>query len=119
MRRVALRVLLAAGLALAIRGEARPATEHEIHLTARKFDYSPAEIVVVKGEPVMIEMVSLDRRHGFVIPELKIRGDAKPGERTVVRFTPDKTGRFDFHCDVFCGSGHESMSGALVVVESR
>jgi len=65
---------------------------------------------------VVIEIVSLDRKHGFMIPELKVRSDVKPGaERR--RFTPDKTGTFNFHCDLFCGSGHEGMAGTLVVVE--
>lgn len=29
--------------------------------------------------------------------------------------TPDKSGEFPFHCDVFCGSGHESMTGTVIV----
>ena len=117
MRRLAFPLLVAAAWMLAAHRAAHSAPEHEIHLTARKFDYSPSEIVVKKGEPVAIEIVSLDRRHGFTVPELKIRSDAKPGQNTIVRFTPEKAGRFDFHCDVFCGSGHESMTGTLVVVE--
>lgn len=92
-------------------------SERVIHLTARKFDYSPGVITVKKGQPVVIEIVSLDRRHGFTIPALKIRSDVKPGTRNVVRFTPHESGTFDFHCDLFCGSGHERMAGALVVVE--
>jgi cytochrome c oxidase subunit II len=32
-----------------------------------------------------------------------------------VRLTLDKAGSFVFLCDVFCGSGHEDMSGTLVV----
>jgi cytochrome c oxidase subunit 2 len=93
------------------------AAEQVIHLTAKKFEYSPSEITVKKGQPVVIEIVSLDRKHGFMIPALKVRSDVKPGARNVVRFTPGKTGTFNFHCDLFCGSGHESMAGTLVVVE--
>ena len=93
------------------------ATEQVIHLTAKKFDYSPNEITVKKGQPVVIEIVSLDRKHGFMIPELKVRSDVKPGAQNIVRFTPDKTGTFNFHCDLFCGSGHEGMAGTIVVVE--
>jgi cytochrome c oxidase subunit 2 len=93
------------------------ATEQVIHLTAKKFEYSPNEITVKKGQPVVIEIVSLDRKHGFTIPDLKVRSDVKPGAQNVVRFTPDKTGTFNFHCDLFCGSGHEGMAGTLVVVE--
>jgi hypothetical protein len=34
-------------------------------------------------------------------------------------FTSDtaETVRFPFRCDVFCGSGHEDMSGKLVVTD--
>jgi cytochrome c oxidase subunit II len=93
------------------------ATEQVIHLTAKKFEYSPSEITVKKGQPVVIEIVSLDRKHGFTIPDLKVRSDVKPGTQNVVRFTPGKAGTFNFHCDLFCGSGHEGMAGTLVVVE--
>jgi len=41
----------------------------------------------------------------------------KAGGATRVTFNPDKTGRFPFACDVFCGTGHEDMSGTLVVTE--
>jgi cytochrome c oxidase subunit 2 len=93
------------------------ATEQVIHLTAKKFEYGPNEITVKKGQPVVIEIVSLDRKHGFTIPELNVRTDVKPGAQNVVRFTPEKAGTFNFHCDLFCGSGHEGMTGTLVVVE--
>jgi cytochrome c oxidase subunit 2 len=97
---------------------ASAAREQVIHLTAKKFEYDPSEITVKKGIPVVIQIVSLDRKHGFAIPDLNVRTDVKPGQTNVVRFTPHDVGRFNFHCDLFCGSGHESMSGTLIVVES-
>jgi cytochrome c oxidase subunit II len=93
------------------------ASEQVVHVTAKKFDYDPSEITVQKGRPVAIEIVSADRKHGFVIPELGIRTDVLPGQTNVVRFIPDRAGRFGFHCDLFCGSGHEGMSGTLIVVD--
>jgi len=33
-----------------------------------------------------------------------------------LRFTPDKVGTFTFLCDIFCGDGHEGMSGTMKVV---
>src|SRR6266404_2651743 len=99
---------------------ARPAAaahEQVVHLTAKQFEYDPSEITVKKGIPVLIEIVSLDRKHGFTIPQLKVRTDVKPGQKNVVRFTPHDVGRFNFHCDLFCGSGHEGMAGTLVVTE--
>jgi hypothetical protein len=38
-----------------------------------------------------------------------------PGQVAKLRFTPDKTGTYPFLCDVFCGDGHETMSGKLIV----
>jgi cytochrome c oxidase subunit 2 len=44
-----------------------------------------------------------------------VRSDIMPGMVSRIRFTPDKAGEFPFHCDIFCGSGHESMSGVMTV----
>jgi cytochrome c oxidase subunit 2 len=30
---------------------------------------------------------------------------------------PDKVGTFPFHCDIFCGEGHEDMTGKFVVTD--
>ena len=91
------------------------AAEQVIHLTAKKFEYSPSEITVKKGQPVVIEIVSLDRKHGFTVPEMGIRADIKPNETARVHIVPPKAGTFTFHCDVFCGDGHEGMSGRIIV----
>ncbi len=91
--------------------------EQVIHLTAKKFEYTPNEITLKKGVPVVVEITSLDRDHGFKVPELGIRADVKPGATTRVRIVPDRVGRFEFRCDVFCGSRHEDMSGEFVVVD--
>ena len=108
----------AAGLAVGtvVIGSGAP-KDKVIKLTAMKFEYSPAEITVKKGEPVVIELTSKDVKHGFTLPDFGIRTDIKPGSVNRISFTPDKAGRFAFACDVFCGSGHEDMSGTLVVTE--
>jgi len=91
--------------------------EQVIHLTAKKFEYTPNEITLKRGVPVIVEITSLDRDHGFKVPELGVRADVKPGETTRVRIVPDRVGRFEFRCDVFCGSGHEDMAGEFVVID--
>ena len=92
-----------------------PAAEQVIQLSARKFQYSAQEIRVKKGVPVVIELTSEDRLHGFSLPSFGVRADAVPGKITRVRFVPDKAGRHEFLCDVFCGDGHEEMSAVLIV----
>lgn len=92
-------------------------TDTVIKLTAKKFEFSPAEITVKKGKRVVLEIASQDVRHGFNLPDFAIRTDIKPGSANRISFTPDKPGRFAFNCDVFCGGGHEDMSGTLIVTE--
>ena len=96
---------------------APPGAEQVVHMTAKRFEYTPSEITLKKGVPVILEITALDRDHGFKIPEFGIRADLKQGEVTRVRIVPDHTGRFEFRCDVFCGDGHEDMAGEVVVVD--
>ena len=91
--------------------------EQVIQITAKRFEYSPKEITVKKGVPVVLEFTSLDRLHGFNCPELGIRMDIRPEKVNRLRFVPDKAGTFPFHCDNFCGSGHEGMRGTITVTE--
>ncbi len=86
-------------------------------ITAKRFEYSPKEITVKKGIPVVLQFASADRLHGFICPSLKIRADIRPGKANSVRFIPDKVGAFPFHCDNFCGTGHEGMTGTITVTE--
>ena len=96
-----------------------PPTERVVKMTARRFTYSPDTIEVEQGVPVILELTSLDRDHGFTIPDLALRIDVEPGKTARVRFVPEKAGTFLFHCDVFCGSGHEEMAGTVVVTPRK
>ena len=92
-------------------------TEQVVKITAKKFEYSPKEITVKMGVPVVLELTSLDRLHGFNCPGLGIRSDIPPQTVTRLRFVPKSAGTFLFHCDNFCGSGHEGMTGTIIVKE--
>jgi len=109
MRAICVALLLAATPAAA----ARPA--RVVHITAQRFEFSPAVIQLKVGEPVVLELTSLDRKHGFSAPELHLEAVIQAGKPTRVRLVPDRAGTFTFHCSVFCGSGHEDMSGTIVV----
>lgn len=89
--------------------------DRTIPVTAERFKFTPATIELKLNEPVVLEITTLDRRHGFKVPDLGIDETIEPGKTTKVRIVPDKAGTFTFHCDVFCGSGHEDMGGEIVV----
>ena len=92
-------------------------TPQIIKVSVKKFEYSVREITVRKGTPVVIEITSEDRLHGFSLPAFGVRGDVAPGEVTRIAFTPDKVGMFEYLCDIFCGEGHEDVTGTLIVTE--
>jgi cytochrome c oxidase subunit 2 len=108
-------VSLAVGTA-SVRAQSEEAGQ-VIKITAKRFEYNPNEITVKKGVPVTLEFTSLDRLHGFSCPDLGIRTDIPPGKASRIRFVPEKTGTFDFHCDIFCGEGHENMTGKIIVTK--
>lgn len=91
--------------------------ETVVRVTARASEFSPREIVVERGIPVILELVSKDRDHGFNLPDFGLRADIIPGRVTRVRLTPAQAGRFQFYCDVYCCPGHEYMTGTLEVRE--
>ena len=88
-----------------------------IKIVAKKFDYTPNEIKLKKSVPVILEFTTLDVFMGFKVPDLGVRADIIPGKVSRLRLVPDKVGTFPFVCDVFCGSGHEDMTGTIVVTE--
>ncbi len=91
--------------------------EKVIKITAKRFNYTPGEVTLKKGVPVVLEFKTLDVFMGFNLPDFNVRADIVPGKVTRLRLVPDKTGTFVFLCDVFCGSGHEEMNGKLTVVD--
>jgi len=91
--------------------------EQVIRISAKRFEFEPSEITVKKGVPVTLELISADRHHGFKLSAFQLRADVRPGDVEKVRFVPDRTGTFTFLCDVFCGDGHDEMSGTLTVIE--
>ena len=118
-RNLLLRALV--GVAVLSGAYSRAATgkpkERLIKIEAKKFVYTPNRITIRKNEAVVLEFTALDFTHGFKIPDWNIRADLMPGQVTRVALKPDSAGEFDFLCDNFCGSGHEEMSGKIIVTD--
>ena len=101
--------------ALGLRAATAP-KDKVIKILARKFTYSPDKLTLKLGVPVVFELRTADILMGFSVPDFNARADIIPGKVARLRVVPDKTGTFTFLCDIFCGSGHETMSGSLTVV---
>jgi cytochrome c oxidase subunit 2 len=109
-------LVMAGAFGAAVRG-APAGNERVVEIAVKKFEYIPSEITLKKGEPVRLELTSLDRLHGFDLPDLGVRVDVKPDETATVHLIPTKTGQFVFHCDIFCGDGHEDLQGVVTVTD--
>ena len=88
-----------------------------IEITAKKFEFTPNEITIKKGEPVILRLTSSDRVHGFMSKPLKVDTDIAAGKTTDVTVTPDTAGDFTVICDHYCGTGHGNMKMKVSVVE--
>ncbi|RME30705.1 cytochrome c oxidase subunit II [Candidatus Woesearchaeota archaeon] len=89
--------------------------EKEIELTARNWEFIPNTITVKEGDYVSLKITSEDVTHGFSLPAFGINEQLEPGKTVEVEFVADKKGTFPFACSVYCGRGHGSMTGKLVV----
>jgi cytochrome c oxidase subunit 2 len=88
-----------------------------IEITAKKFEFTPSEITLKKGQPVILRLTSVDRVHGFMSKPLKFDTDIAVGKPTDVAVTPDTAGDFTVICDHYCGVGHGNMKMKVSVVE--
>lgn len=79
--------------------------------------FADTTIRVKTGDTVVIHITNLesDTAHGFQIDEFQVNAYIPPRETITIRFVADKPGMFIFRCSVFCGVGHPSHVGTLIV----
>jgi cytochrome c oxidase subunit II len=98
-------------------GAAAAAPPQRIEVVAKRFEYSPSDITVKKGEPVTLALSSQDVDHGLKFKELNVNVMVKKGKTSEVTFTPSTVGTFVGQCSIFCGAGHGGMKLTLHVTE--
>lgn len=80
-----------------------------LNLDAKRWQFTPDVISVKRGQRVKIIVNNTDTIHGINLPDFNAVGDNS------VEFLADKTGEFTFYCKNFCGNGHASMTGKIIV----
>ncbi|ELA00027.1 cupredoxin domain-containing protein [Cupriavidus metallidurans] len=86
-----------------------------IPMRARRFVFIPDRVKLKAGETVVLSITAEDVVMGFSAPDFDVRADLPPGQAIKVTLTAGKPGSYGFLCDIFCGSGHENMSGLIEV----
>ena len=94
------------------------ASENVVEMTIDAYSYgftqSPATIK--QGDKVRIKVTSSSGTHGVSIPDFGVStGPIPAGQEEVFEFVADKSGSFDYFCNIPCGEGHRSMKGKIVV----
>ena len=107
---IALSILIAAMTIVAQESQPRVVT-----ISAKRFEFTPNQITLKRGEPVTLRVSAEDRDHGFYQKDLKVELDLTPDHASEVTVTPQTAGRFVAICDHFCGSGHGNMKMVINV----
>jgi len=89
--------------------ESQETAPRVVTISAKRFEFTPNQLTLRRGEPVTIRVTAEDRDHGLYQKELHIALDLTPDHVAEVTITPEKAGRFVAICDHFCGSGHGNM----------
>jgi len=116
-RAVALGVALTTvALTLASQVPARAqGTPRVVEITAKRFEFTPKEIILKQGETVTLRLTTEDVTHGFFMKALGIDAVIEPGQPTEITITPQTSGSFTTICDHFCGEGHGNMHMKIIV----
>ncbi len=97
----------------------------EVYVNARQWLYeikypdgrtAVNEIRVPAGKPVRFILSASDVIHGFYLPDFRVKMDAIPGRTTTLWVQPDRPGRYQIYCTVYCGTGHSNMLAQLIVM---
>lgn len=96
-------------------GLGRAGEPRVVRIAAKMFEYDPPKVILKRGQPVVLELTSTDRPHGFLLVALGIRAELLPDQVARFAVTPERAGSFMFACNVFCGLGHDDMDGTIVV----
>ena len=82
---------------------------------ATPWSFTPNEIRVKAGSTVTFKITSTDVTHGFMLEGTNANVMTIPGQISIVTVKFDKPGEHLFVCHEYCGVGHQTMSGKVVV----
>jgi cytochrome c oxidase subunit II len=114
---IALVGALTIGCLIRPRGVGATDAPRRIEIVAKRFNYTPSDITVKKGEPVVLVFHSVDVPHGIKFKELHLNTEIGKDSESELSFTPTVAGDFVGHCSHFCGLEHGSMVLTMHVTE--
>jgi len=93
--------------------------QYEVHVVARQFLFQPgttSPIRVPANSEVTFYVTSADVVHGFEVAGTNVNVMVIPGQVAEITVRFDEPGQYGIVCHEYCGAGHHTMAGQLVVV---
>ena len=94
----------------------QPPPGADVYLTAMTFQWFPI-LQLVQGQRYRLHISALDYNHGFSLYPLNVNFQVVPGYDYALEVTPTASGDFRIICNEFCGIGHHTMVGRVIVVD--
>jgi cytochrome c oxidase subunit II len=89
----------------------------DIYLVGMAFQWMPI-LKLQKGAQYTLHLSALDVNHGFSLFPVNVNFQVVPGYDYGLRITPNTSGDFRIMCNEFCGIGHHTMVGRVIVEDA-
>ncbi len=88
---------------------------YEAVMLSQAWAFIPREIRVPAGSEVNFKITSVDVLHGFLVEGTRINSMLIPGEISEFTYTFEEPGEHLIICHEYCGVGHHTMFGRVIV----
>lgn len=95
----------------------KPEPNSDVIVLAEMWRWSPV-LILQKDESYNLHISSKDLLHGYSLQPTNMNFQIYPGYDYVLKFTPTEAGEYKVICNEFCGIGHHTMIGKIVVIET-
>jgi len=93
-----------------------PPAGSDVYLMATSFAWLPI-LKLEKGVRYTLHLSAMDVNHGFSLLPLNVNIQVVPGYDYGIPVTPTESGDFRIVCNEFCGIGHHTMVGKVIVTD--
>jgi cytochrome c oxidase subunit 2 len=89
--------------------------KYEAYIVGRSWAWSPKELIIPVGSTVTFFITSQDVQHGFMLWNTNLNVQIVPGQVSKLTITFDEPGEYPYLCHEYCGVGHHTMAGKVIV----
>lgn len=94
----------------------KPPAGADVYLIGRMWLWYPV-LELERDQSYRLHLSSLDLQHGFSLQPININVQVHPGYEHVLTVTPNAAGEYTIVCNEYCGLGHHTMLGKILVVD--